>query len=248
LTHPFPDPEEKKGGVILVNRFRSNPRVVMLAAPNSAAAEEYRKVVVGSSATKPVRGTLAVLSPLEGEGKTLTSVNLALALAERHPRKVLLVDFDLRRPSIEGFLADRSRPGLAELLRGSERLSDVLQNCPREHLSVLSAGRRPETAVRLLDSGRIAVLLATMVERFDVVVADCPPLLPFAESRSVAAAVNWAVLVARAEVTPRSALQEALELISPDRLIGVLLNAMPSHRWERYGYRYAYRWRKQQDP
>lgn len=234
-------------GVILVNRFRPDPLVVLLEAPHSAAAEEYRKVLAGGlgPGEGASAGTLAVVSALPGEGKSLTAVNLALALAEHFPRKVLLVDFDLRRPSLEGFLVEKRRRGLADVLSGTVKLEEAIQNCAREKLSVVTAGWKRETAAQELEPRVVSRLLGRLRERFEIVVADCPPLLPFAESRHLARVAEHVLLVARAEVTPRSALQEAVELVDPDRLIGVLLNAMPARRWERYGYRYAYRWREE---
>lgn len=235
----------------LVNRFRADRMVVLQQDPHSPAAEEFRKVAVllrrdGSPLGASRTGALMVVSPLEGEGKTITAMNVALALGEEVGRRTLLVDFDLRRPRLEGFLVEGGRPGLADLLRGDVKLAGALQNCPREQLHVLTAGTRPGATTRLLSGERLERLLAALRGQFDFVIGDCPPILPFAESRVLAGLADSALMVARAELTPRTSLAEALSLVEEEKLAGVLLNALPENRWLRYGYRYAYQWREEE--
>jgi len=229
------------------NRFRNDPQVVLVHDRHSHAAEEYRKAAVrlaqAAGARSSPLGLVVVVSALEGEGKTLTAMNTALALAEEGERRTLLVDFDLRRPRLDDFLVERGRPGLAEELRGEDGPQERVQYCPAERLFVLAAGVDPERCVTLLTAERIAALLTKLRGAFDCIVGDCPPILPFAESRVLAAMADAVLLVARAEVTPRAALAESLALIDPDRLLGVVLNALPQGRWSRYAYKYAYRWR-----
>ena len=233
----------KKGVTVQLNHFRSDPILVVLSESTSMAAEEFRKLVVrlehsSSPFRKGAAGTFIILSPLEGEGKTLGSVNIALALAEKSARRTLLIDFDLRKPRIEEFLMESGRPGLADALRDQGDVDDLIQYCPREQLHVLTAGTSPEKSVHLLSTGRISTLLTQLKERFDCVVGDCPPLLPFSEGRVLASVADTVMLIARAERTPRSALIEAVSLIEPERLFGVILNAVPSMRWRKYGYGY----------
>ena len=133
---------------------------------------------------------------------------------------------------------ESGRPGLADALRDKGDVDDLIQYCPREQLHVLTAGTLPEKSVHLLSTGRISTLLTRLKERFDCVVGDCPPLLPFSEGRVLASVADTVMLIARAERTPRSALIEAVSLIEPERLFGVILNAVPSMRWRKYGYGY----------
>ena len=238
------------GVTILVNRFREEEQIVLQQAPHSHAAEEFRKVAVllrreGSPLGEARSGCLMIVSPLEGEGKTLTAMNVALALGEETARRTLLVDFDLRRPQLETHLVETGRPGLADLLRGEVNLGEALQNCPREGIHVLTAGTRPDNATRLLNGERIERLLQALRQGFNIVVGDCPPVLPFAETRLLAGLSDAVLMVARAEATPRAALVEAVGLIDGGKLAGVVLNAIPDNRWLRYGYGYgyAYEWR-----
>ena len=223
------------------NRFRDDWMLPVLSDRHAPAAEEFRKVVVQLEARAQGGGrVLIVVSPLESEGKTVTATNLALALAEKEGRRVLLLDFDLRRPRVEPFLAEQGRVGLADILREESTLDAAIQACRREHLHVLTAGRASTRSLSRLEPGRMAPLLRRLREDFDWIVGDCPPLLPFAETRALAALAEDVVLVVRAEQTPRSAVAEALAVIDEEKLAGVVLNAVPEGRWMGYGYRYAY--------
>ncbi len=234
------EPVFGRAGVTNLNRFRKDPYLVLLTARRSHAAEEFRKIVVclgeEESASAGPSGLLMVLSPLEGEGKTLTALNLALALAQDSERRTLLVDFDFRRPRVEEFLVERGRDGLADALREKGSVEDLIQFCPREKLHVLTAGSSAEQSATLLHSENLKPLLAQLRNSFDIVVGDCPPLLPFAESRALASKGDSVVMVVRAESTPRSALTEAVALLDPQRFRGVVLNAVPANRWLRYRY------------
>ena len=242
------DPAFGRASVTILNHFRKDPYLVLLTARRSHAAEEFRKIVVclgeEESPSAGPSGLLMVLSPLEGEGKTVTTLNLALALAQDSERRTLLVDFDVRRPRVEKFLLDRGRDGLADVLREKGSVEDLIQYCPREKLHVLTAGSSAEQSATLLHSENLQPLLAQLRSSFDVVVGDCPPLLPFAESRALASKGDSVVMVVRAESTPRSALTEAVALLDPQRFRGVVLNAVPANRWQRYVYATDERWKE----
>jgi len=234
------------GTTTATNRFRDDAMLPMLSDRQAHPAEEFRKVAVQlESRARNAGRVLLVLSPLEGEGKTVTATNLALALAEKEGRRVLLVDLDLRRPRVEPFLLEQGRVGLADILRESATIDGAVQDCRREHLHVLTAGKSAGRSLSRLEPGRMAPLLRRLREEFDWIVGDCPPLLPFAETRALATLAEDIVLVVRAEQTPRSAVAEALAVIDEEKLAGLVLNAVPEGRWMRYGYRYAYRWREQ---
>lgn len=236
----------RTGVTIPVNVFRNDPFLPVRSAPQSHAAEEYRKIIVkleqASSDRSPgPYGCMMVLSPLASEGKSVTAANVALALAADAGRRTLLVDFDLRRPGMERFLVQQKRKGLADVLRGDANLESLVQYCPRERLHVLTAGLAAGAGVGLPGPDRLADLLARLRGSYDSVIGDCPPLLPFAESRTLAGLSDSVLLVARAEVTPRAALAEAVAMLNPAKLLGVVLNAVPSGIGSYYGSGYGYR-------
>jgi capsular exopolysaccharide synthesis family protein len=223
------------------NRFRDDAMLPILSDRHSHPAEEFRKLAVQLETRAHGAGRVSlVVSPLEGEGKTVTAANLALALAEKEGRRVLLLDLDLRRPRIEPFLAEQGRAGLADILREDSTLDAAVQSCRREHLHVLTAGKSSGRSLLRLEPGRMTPLLRRLREEYDWIVGDCPPLLPFAETRALAALAEDVVLVVRAEQTPRASVAEALAVIDEEKLAGVVLNAVPEGHWMHYGYRYAY--------
>lgn len=196
-------------------------RLVALAAPDSAAAEQYRVLyqrLARLAARRPVR-VVAITSAGRGEGRTTTAANLALTAAQEG-RSVVLVEADVRRPSLAAWLDLAPRAGLAEVLDGTAELAQALVR--KGNLAVLCAGavRDPAAVAR---SPRVAAVMEQLRAAYEHVILDAPPALAFADGDRLAAAADLAVLVVRAGVTPRAAVRLALEALG-DRAGGVVLN------------------------
>jgi protein-tyrosine kinase len=205
-THPAAAPEKK---------------LVALAAPESPSAEQYRVLyqrLARLAARRPMR-VVAVTSASRGEGRTTTAANLALVGAQEG-RAVVLVDGDLRWPSVASLFGLAPRAGIAEVLDGTAELSQALVRVGP--LSVLCAGdvRDPAAAIR---HPRTAALVDQLRAAYDLVVVDAPPALAFSDGERLAGAADAAVLVVRAGVTPRQVVRLALESLG-DRAAGVVLN------------------------
>jgi capsular exopolysaccharide synthesis family protein len=205
-THPAAAPEKK---------------LVALAAPESPAAEQYRVLyqrLARLAARRPMRA-VAVTSASRGEGRTTTAANLAL-IAAQEGRAVVLVDGDLRQPSVASLFGLAPRAGLAEVLDGTSELSQAVVRVGQ--LSVLCAGdvRDPAAAIR---HPRTVAIMDQLRAAYDLVVLDAPPALAFSDGERLAAASDAAVLVVRAGVTPRQVVRLALESLG-DRAAGVVLN------------------------
>ncbi len=198
-------------------------RLVALAAPDSAAAEQYRVLyqrLLRIAARRPMR-VVAVTSAGRGEGRTTTAANLALTAAQEG-RTAVLVEADLRRPSIAALLGLAPRAGLADVLEGTAELGQAVVRVGG--LSVLCAGaaRDPGAALR---SPRAPAVMEQLRAAYELVVLDAPPALALADGDRVASAADAALLVVRARATPREVVRLAIEALG-ERCAGVVLNGV----------------------
>jgi capsular exopolysaccharide synthesis family protein len=209
-------------------------RLVALAAPDSAAAEQFRVLhqrVLRLAARRPLR-VLAVTSAGRREGRTTTAANLALTAA-REGRATILVEADLRHPALGRLLGLAPRPGLAELLAGRAAFDEVVIRVGP--LAVILAGDAGGDPGALLRSAAAPALLAALRAAHDLVVLDAPPALAFTDGDRLSGDADAALLVVRAGVTPRQVVRLALEALG-DHAGGIVLNdvdpaAVAHGRW-----------------
>lgn len=217
--------------------------VVSLVEPDSYEAEQYRKLrYVLEEKRKPGRGTvIGVCSPAAGDGKSLTSLNLAAALAQARDAKVLMIDADLRRESEslkENLKLGNPAPlGLTDaILDAKLSLQDVTRPIGGSNLSVVLTGTRTSAPYEALRSSRFDTLLAEAVRQYQYVVIDAPPVVPVSDCRVLARVVDSFLMVVAAHRTPRPMLEEALDLIGPDKLLGLVFNRGDLMPRRYYGY------------
>ncbi|MEV1203829.1 polysaccharide biosynthesis tyrosine autokinase [Microbispora rosea] len=185
--------------------------------------------------------SLVVTSCLPGEGKSSTSVNLAITMAQAGWR-VVLVDADLRRPSVPHYLGIEGGTGLTDVLIERARLHEVIQTWGQPGLSVLPSGRIPPNPSELLGSRVMRSVLAQLTEEYDMVIVDAPPLLPVTDAAALGAICDGALLVVRHGKTRNEQVLRAGELLSSinARLVGTVLNFVPAKHGSYYGYGYGY--------
>jgi capsular exopolysaccharide synthesis family protein len=208
-------------------------RLVALAAPESAAAEQFRVLharLVRLAARRPLR-VVAVTSAARREGRTTTAANLALTAA-LEGRPTLLVEADLHRPSLGALLGLAPRAGLADVLDGTAELGQAIARVGP--LAVLLAGE-PRDAAAALRSPRAPGVVDELRAAYELVVMDAPPALAFTDGDRIAASADGALLVVRAGATPRQVVRLALDALG-DRAVGVVLNdvdvdAVAHGRW-----------------
>lgn len=189
--------------------------------------EQYRRLAAALHHAQADTGIKIVMvaSALAGEGKTLTAINLALTLSESYGRKVLLIDADLRRPTIHQAFQLPNVSGLSDGLKAaSDRKLTVAEITPR--LSVLPAGRPDSDPMSGLTSGRMSRVLEEASAKFDWVILDTPPVGLITDAHLLAAMTDVAVLVVRAGRTPCALVQRAVESLDRSRVIGVVLNCV----------------------
>lgn len=182
--------------------------------------------------------SLLVTSSLPGEGKTSVAANLAIAMAQTGWR-VLLVDADLRRPSVPSYLGIEGAVGLTDVLLGDVDLADAVQSWGRPSLSVLPSGRIPPNPSELLGSQGMRGLMDRLTQKYDIVIIDTAPLLLVTDAAALAPSSDAVLLVARYGKTRREYVTRAAELLASvnARLAGTVLNFVPRRSGEvHYGY------------
>jgi capsular exopolysaccharide synthesis family protein len=202
-------------------------RLVSLTAPASSAAEQYRSLYYRLERMRELRPlkVVGITSAMPGEGKTVTSVNLALVAARANPdRRILLIDADLRRSQVAGVLGIKSRPGLSDLLAGECEVRDMVRRFQSTRMAVITAGPTPEEPTQALASARMKQFLKVVREHFDEVYVDLPPTLPFADSAILGHQTDGLLMVVRAHVTPAQAVNQAVEQLGGAPILGCVLN------------------------
>lgn len=229
-------------GAIVPRYFTEDPELVMLSQPRSTVAERYRALVARLENLSLPEGrspqVIVITSSVPGEGKTLTAVNLSLAMAERRDRTTLLIDADLRRPAVTRYLDPAPRLGLSEVLSGGAPVEHALLEIRDTRLTVLPAGAPNGQPLELLRSDYVGTLLDDLRRRYDRIVIDTPPAVPFADAGVLNTRAEGALLVVRAGMTPKPMIERALECLDGGYVLGAVLNDIHLTPVDRYYYRY----------
>lgn len=167
----------------------------------------------------------AVTSAVKGEGKTLTSMNMAYLMAHEFKKKVLLIEGDLKNPSLSPyFLTGLPAKGLIDVVRGNAELNDSIVQLKNSNLYILPAGGRVKNSSEFLSSDRMHKILSSLKEEFDILIIDSPPILSLADMNILSKLVDGVLLVVRAGETPKDIVLKAVHSLSSDKIIGVILN------------------------
>ena len=201
--------------------------LVSLLEPTSFAAEQYRAVRLAIETMRHERGTrvVGISSPGRGEGKTMTALNLAGALAQAPDARVVLVEADLRHPAAARYLGLSAPRGLSSyLLDQAMTLDSVLQRPASIAFAVVPAGAASSMPYELLKSPRLSALLGELRQRFDYVLVDTPPALPYPDVGILRDLVDGFVVVVRANRTPKEMLQDTMTVLGRQRTLGLVFN------------------------
>lgn len=229
---------------------RSTLRAPGLIAPENEErrlGEEYRlikrpllKTASGEGAA-PLSNVIVVTSAVPGEGKTFTSVNLALSLALERNREVVLVDGDVAKRDITRLLRLDAEPGLLDAGGAEQRgLAETVLRTDLPSLYVLPAGNQHAEATEILASERMSALIAELAaDRRRIVLIDSPPLLVTSEAGVLAALAGQVVVVVKASETPQEIVLRAVETLPEDKAVSLVLNqvlSVPERSYGHYGY------------
>ncbi len=207
---------------------------------NHAAAEQYR-VIRTKVMHHPSRPRVIVVSSGgSGDGKTISSINIASSFALKRDIRVALIDADMRRPQISKLLGLSGEPGLGDVLTGTatwEEAAIIPEQFP--NLCVLTAGAARNTQSEMLDSPRWRSLVTTLRQTFDYVIFDAPPIATVADYELVQMVSDGVILVAKPDHSERKTCLKALQTVPKEKLLGVVLNCVDDWflwRTNSYGY------------
>jgi len=228
-----------------VTMWRTDPelvgKLVGTEGFSSAAMEQYRKLAATLHHAQSERGIKVIMtsSALPGEGKSLTSVNLALTLSESYHKRVLLIDVDLRRPTVQRIFGLPPIGGLNEGLTASEDRPIAVSRVSKR-LFVLPAGRPEADPMSGLTSARMKRLITQASGAFDWVIVDSPPVGLLPDASLLAALVDGVLLVIRSGKAPFALVKRAVEIITHQRILGVVMNAIDYKHDRNAGGYYEY--------
>lgn len=216
-----------------------------------AAAEAYKRLRANIDFSLPVDEKkcriIGVTSSLSGEGKSTTSINLAFTMAQSS-KNVLLMEGDLRLPTISQRLGLKANPGLSNLLAGQCTLTETLQKTNlAPNIRFISAGTLPPNPTELIGSDRMEKTLATLAQVFDVIIIDLPPVVSVSDTLAVAKYLDGVLLVVRQDYCDLGSLHETVKQLefSKAKVLGFVMTDAKSHKspyrkyskdYSRYGY------------
>ncbi len=188
--------------------------------------EQYRLLRSKLSSMNGNHGNrvLAITSTRKGEGKSLTAVNLSIVMAEDAKKKILLIDGDMRKPSIHTFFNCKSEYGFIDLLSNEVDIESVLIPSGIKNLTLLLAGEPSKSPSDRLAAALLREIIEKLKKRFDYIIVDSPPIIPFADMNIIADVVDGVLLVVRAERTPKEMVVEALKGLNKENVIGIVFN------------------------
>lgn len=224
-----------------------NPRLVNLTRPHSADAQRYERLrlAVESAHQDGQAVVVAIASPCAGEGKTLTALNLAGALAQNPACKVALVELDLR--STQGTLKDYlglrkwTPAGVVDCVldNAANRMVDweqLAHYIPEFNLSLVPAGKRTLSPYEVLNSAQLGELLTQARARFDYIIVDTAPVTLYPDTQLISRWVDHFIVLVSAGLTSRKQLADCLDLMAPQKVLGLVFNASTQAAGDRHGY------------
>src|SRR5579871_5971972 len=221
-------------------RFAPRSKVVVAQNPTSLAAEQYRVLrtnIIKLSQTQALK-VILITSPGPGDGKTLTTMNLALSFCQKPDTRVLLIEADLRKPSVGALVAMDPGPGLADYLAGEASLEQVVRPTSIPNFHLLDSGKQSQTPADLLHSPRLGSMMEVLRSHFNWIVLDGPPTNPVADYELLTPICDGVVLVVRPFYTQRDLLRLTTEALRGRKVLGCVVNG--SKHFERYGSAYGY--------
>lgn len=211
--------------------------------PREAPAEEFRtlRTRLNHMQTLQPLHTVVVTSASPAEGKSFTASNLAVTQSQLADKRVLLADFDFRRPSVDKTFQIPCAPGITDFLLGKARLSDILRKVGDTQLYVLTAGEAVTNPLELLNLKECKALIDALRTHFDWVILDSPPLLFAADGNLLATMCDGTILVVRIGTTTFDSVTRALQSLCENNVLGVVVNgARRGELYSKYSYYHDY--------
>lgn len=238
---------------VSLDEARLHTRLVLFTNSQSSGCEQYRtlRTQVFHAAERKLTQVILATSAVAGEGKTSTVLNLAWAIAQSKEKRVLVIDSDLRRPSVSSYLGLDFELGFGEVLNEvSEALPSIVRVADST-LYILSSSREESQPAELLSKERVGETLAELRKYFDYILIDAPPVVAFADARLLANHADAIIVVVRAGMAGHSTVERAIEALPSNRILGVVLNGADQVSelgyYGYYGYGYANGYQRQKE-
>ncbi|HYE74819.1 MAG TPA: CpsD/CapB family tyrosine-protein kinase [Blastocatellia bacterium] len=230
-----------------IEMSRLHRRLILFTDQNAPGCEQYRtlRTQIFHAAERQPTQIIVLTSATAGEGKTSTVLNLAWAIAQSKENRVLVIDCDLRRPSVSSYLGLKSEKGLSEVITQEQDVFSCVVRVANESLYVLSANHEEPQPTELLSRERLGELLNELRQYFDYILIDAPPVVPFADARLLANHADAIIMVVRAGLAGHSTIERAIEALPSSRILGVVLNGADQvsevgyYGYYGYGYNYS---------
>lgn len=216
-------------------------RIVVQTSPNSLATDRFRLLRMSLN-THWMAGrlkTMLVSSALPGEGKTTTSINLATSLAEHGKKSVVLIETDFRQPVFFDRLGLEPWPGLVQALNEDIDPFSAIRKLDPLNIFVLPAGEQAENPIDLLNSTQFTKTLIRLRSLVDWVILDCAPAIPVPDVQTIKSKVDGCLWVLRAGRTPRAVIEESVQLVGQENIVGMVLNDAEALEATYYQYGYG---------
>lgn len=216
--------------------FHSNGvdhKIVAYFNPKDQIVEQFRALrthMYSSEAAGSLK-TIIITSSRSQEGKTLVAVNLSIVMAQDLEKPILLIDCNLRKPCVDIYLGLKSDKGLSDVLSGNAQLSDALVTTDVKNLTVLPSGQIPMNPAELIGSQKMKDLMRELKARFDYIILDAPPIIPYADPRILGPVSDGVVMVIRTGVTRREAVSRAESVLKSVgcNILGYVLTGIEYH-------------------
>jgi receptor protein-tyrosine kinase len=228
---------------IVPNNPNPDALLVNPQKPREAPAEEFRTLRTRLNhfqSTHPLR-TLVVTSASPAEGKSFTATNLAVTQAQLADKRIILADFDFRRPTVDKTFQIDCTPGITDYLQGKATLRDILRRVDGTNLYLLTAGAPVPNPLELLNLKECKALINGLRDNFDWVILDSPPLLFAADGNLLSTMCDGTILVVRIGTTTVDSVSRALQSLCEDNVLGIVVNgARRGELYSKYTYYHDY--------
>jgi polysaccharide biosynthesis transport protein len=221
--------KQKKGGL-----------PITLQEPDSLITEQYRLLYtrISQMSTEKSRSIFAISSSVEDEGKTVTALNLAVVAARDFGKKTLLIEGDFKKPALSKYLQLKLQSTLLDVLLNKADLESAILSFGHENLSVLPLFSSTKNSSKLLNSLEMETLLMLLKERYDLIFVDSPPILSLPDMHILGKLIDGILLVVRCDRTARDLVVMAIDSLTTDKLVGVILNDVKQTITKHYHYLY----------
>jgi len=222
------------------------PRIVSFHDPSSPIGEQYKIIRTNIQSLRGTKDykTFAITSSINGEGKTVTSINLVIMMArDLNGKNILLIDADMRRGKVAKYMGLERSPGLSEILKGEVEPDATFVSPNIDNLTIMPSGKTPKNPAELLGSKKMKTVLESLRSRFDYIFIDSPPVMPIADPCIIGSLVDGVILVVQAGRTQRDIVKHVEQRLrqSHANITGYIVTNVEYHL-PKYLYRYVNRY------